>query len=235
MKKDRVYPLYHNTEKYEEPDIYGIAKYNLHYHSMASTSNSMYYSFRIGEVIQIKGLCGDDLQSHTGKIVGINPAAIYVDSYQTENTEQTRVQSKGTILTNYSRFSVFKNQHYIKAPQNNGFVSYTTIKEMLYKQSHIVLDLKEVSPVRAVFIKNSIFYLSNIQVSSNDFTNSVKISRVKGNTPESPTQQQIIMDDIIGVGLSYNPDVLEELVDEYLLIEGSGTDLITVEIFYYAS
>lgn len=238
MKKDKqpkVYPRYYNTTVYEEPEIYGIAKYNLHYHSIVSTSNSLYYSFRIGEQILVKDLCGEDIQANTAQLIGINPSAFYLNSYQTKTTSSTRVQTNESVLTNYSRFSAYQDQQYIIAPKNNGFVAYTMLKEMLSKQSQITIDLKETNTARAVYLKKTPYYVSNIVVNSTQVNNSVKISKVTGNTPEDLENEEVLVNDTIGSGVSYDPESPVLLSDHILLIEGSGEDSISINIYYYAN
>lgn len=135
----RVHPIYHNSPKYIEPETYGFAKYNIHYHELVKTDTAYYYQYFLGEPIALKDLCGNDL-IHNGPayITGIVEDRIYISSTITDETSKTKVEVPASI---YYRVSTKKNKNYLYESKKSGFIAPQSLEGLTSKAQNIHFNL----------------------------------------------------------------------------------------------
>ena len=135
----KVHPLYHSGLTYVEPEIYGLAKYNLHYHELASIDNMLNYNFPLGESILVKDFCGENLTSLENFVTKVSEEEINTFLFFNKTTNLTRIQLSNSF---YDRAFVNINSNNIKFANQGGMVSPDILKTFLIKEFNIVLSTR---------------------------------------------------------------------------------------------
>lgn len=182
----KVHPRYHNTPQYSEPDYYGLAKYNLHYHEWGTVSLMPSYSFFPGENISVKSLCGEQLLSQQpSQVAAVTRDSVLITGYFLEDENKTQIESSGSLLTHYYRFPVTKFEHNLQQEEQPGFVHSTTLQRLVLREQQIPLNLKILSSetaARFVFFRETDWYLKGVSISDGVTANLISVT---GNSVES--------------------------------------------------
>lgn len=158
----KVHPRYHNNRDYIEPELYGFAKYNLHYHEVSKVNSIYNYKYLIGERILVKNLCNQNLMlSNPAYISALYKDKLYITSTLKESTNRSKIEVSNSI---YTRVNTVKNSNYIYNTSQPGFITSDYLKALLKHEDIINLNLRS----RLLFYKLHDWYLLNVEVIGNN-------------------------------------------------------------------
>jgi len=212
----KVHPRYHNTRDYVEPELYGFAKYNLHYHEVSKVSSIYNYKYLIGERILIKNLCNQNLMlNNPAYISALYKDKLYITSTLKESTNKSKVEVSNSI---YNRVNTVKNNNYIYNIPQSGFITSSYLKSLLEHNETINLNLTN----RLLFYKLRDWYLLNVEVKG-DNNESIPIDI--GHIQIGSNQENIIYED--SNPINFEPSTSEDklyTINDLLFIRASNVE-----------
>ena len=224
----KVHPKYHSSLSYVEPEIYGLAKYNLHYHELASISNMMSYNFSLGEAIFVKDFCGEALSSLNNYITKVSENDVFSFYPFNKTTNLTRLQLPNSI---YNRAYININSNNIRFADQGGMITSDTLRDTLLKNFDIVFSNRSSFREYKFFIDNNLIinYIKIIGHQSSEIQ--VYKEDNSGNMIGS-----ILIDESLNDDVYYNPSLKEILLENEKLVfkyKGNLSSSIAVKMQYF--
>lgn len=218
----RVHPRYHSSINYVEPEIYGLAKFNIHYHELATINNMLSYDFKVQDSILVKNLCGDVLTRDQNYIISISSEEVKTFFYFNETTNLTKIQTDNAYHT---RAYVNNNSSKIKFANKGGMVKSSTLKSMLHQKHFSSLSW---GASTSQFFLDTDCYIDEISLRGDE--NSVVSVRKESET------EFIIPDEILEDEFFFYPTqpILLKTNDKLIFTSNSPNSNVTFKINYFS-
>lgn len=218
----KVHPRYHSSLNYVEPEIYGLAKYNIHYHELATIGNMLSYNLKVGNSILVKSFCGDLLSDVSNSIISIDEEQVVTFFPFNQTSNLTKLESDESY---YTRAFVNVNSSKIKFADQGGMIKYTSLKSMLHQEhlSHLDSGLSTFE-----FFLDDNAYIDQISLKG-DVNSTIEVSLENSNTSLIPSQ-------VLEEDLFFYPStpILLEKTNKLIFSSNSPTSNVMIKIQYFS-
>ena len=220
-----VHPLYHSDFKYVEPEIYGLAKYNIHYHELAGVNIPLARNIAVGNNVLLKDLCGEDLINVPSIVNSITEDELFLSSPSKKTTNRTKLQVSDSVY-----YRVFANRflNSILFENKGGMITNEILEIMLKKEFYSTLS-PTLDTKTFYFFLDRDFYVNSIEIVGGS-RRSIKVRKDQDN-PFIDLNDQY--------SLSYSPAVLIDILTssyieiEYRSLNENSTSPIFVKMDYF--